>query len=192
MLEKNYICKSITKTKIMKKITLLSLLIVTVSFLFSSCAKEEGFVINSEVLKFNVDSMSIAGPIEKTANLNYDLDVIANDFDLKVNKYKAFKFKSITFKIIECDLRFDDIKFIKLNITAKGLSAKEILPSIEVPVGTDKEFTVANMPDLDVLNYMEAGNVVITFAAETRVNNTKAAVIQAVPTVDVLGLSKLF
>ncbi len=48
------------------------------------------------------------------------------------------------------------------------------------------------MPELDVLNYIEAGDVVMTFAAETRVNHTKAAVIQAVPTVDILGLSKLF
>lgn len=176
----------------MKKITLLSALIIAISLVFSSCKKEKGFEINSEYLIFNVDSMSIAGPIEKTANLNYNLNTIANDFDMKVNKYKAFKFKSITFKIKEGDLRFDDIKYIKLNITAKGLSAKEILPSIEVPVGTDKEFTVSNMPELDVLNYIEAGDVVMTFAAETRVNHTKAAVIQAVPTVDILGLSKLF
>jgi 5-methylcytosine-specific restriction endonuclease McrBC GTP-binding regulatory subunit McrB len=79
-----------------------------------------------------------------------------------------------------------------LNITANGLSAKEILPSIEIPSGTDKEYTVNNMPDLDVLNYMEAGNVVMTFQAETNTNHTKAATIQVVPTVDVLGLSKFF
>jgi hypothetical protein len=176
----------------MKKNTFLSLLIIAVSFVFSSCKKEKGFEINSELLTFNVDSMSIAGPIEKTANLNYNLNTIAADYDLKLDKYKAFKFKSITFKIKEGDLRFDDIKFIKLNIIAKGLAIKEILPNIEVPVGTDKEFTVSNMPDIDVLNYIEAGDVVMTFAAETRVNHTKAAVIQAIPTVDVLGLSKIF
>jgi hypothetical protein len=58
-------------------------------------------------------------------------------------------------------------------------------------VGTDKEFTINNMPDIDVLNYIEAGNAVMTFMAETNVNNTKAAVIQAIPVVDVLGISKL-
>jgi hypothetical protein len=175
----------------MKKITLFSLVLLSFSFLFSACKKEKGFEINSEVLTFNVDSMSIAGPITKSANLNYDLNTIASEFDVKVGKYKAFKFKSITFKIKEGDLRFDDIKFIRLNITANGLSAKEILPNIEIPVGTDKEFTVSKMPELDVLNYIEAGNAVITFSAETRVNNTKAAVIQAIPTVDILGLSAL-
>ncbi len=42
-----------------------------------------------------------------------------------------------------------------------------------------------------MLNYIEAGNAVMTFMAETNVNNTKAAVIQAIPVVDVLGISKL-
>jgi hypothetical protein len=176
----------------MKKITLLSTLLVAAVLFLASCAKDKGFEINSEVLTFKVDSMSIAGPIEKTANMNYDLKTIASDYDVKVGKYKAFKFKTITFKIIEGDLRFDDIKYIKLSITADGLGAKEILPSIEIPAGTDKEYTVKSMPDIDVLNYMEAGNVVMTFKAETNTNHTKAATIQVIPTVDVLGLSKLF
>lgn len=176
----------------MRKITLLSAVFIAIVVALSSCAKDKGFELNSEYLSFKVDSMSIAGPIEKSAPIKYDLKTIATDYDVKVNKYKAFKFKSITFKIIEGDLRFDDIKYIKLNLTAKGLSAKEILPNIEIPVGTDKEFTVSKMPDLDVLEYMEAGDAVITFMAETNTNHTKAAVIQAIPTVDVLGLSKLF
>ena len=58
-------------------------------------------------------------------------------------------------------------------------------------MGTDKEFTINNMPDVDVLNYIEAGNAMMTFSAETNTNNTKAAVIQAIPVVDVLGISKL-
>jgi hypothetical protein len=176
----------------MRKITFLATIIAAFALLFTSCSKDKGFEINSEKFSFKVDSMSIAGPIEKTANLNYDLKTIASDYDVKVGKYKAFKFKSITFKIIEGDLRFDDIKYIKLNITASGLGAKEILPSIEIPTGTDKEYTVKSMPDLDVLNYMEAGNVVMTFQAETNTNHTKAATIQVIPTVDVLGLSKIF
>lgn len=176
----------------MRKITFLSGLILAISIAFSSCSKDKGFEINSELLTFNVDSMSIQGPIEKTAKLNYNLNTIANDYDVKVGKYKTFKFKSITFKIIEGGLRFDDIKYIKLNITANGLSAKEILPNIEIPAGTDKEFTVNNMPDINVLDYMEAEDAVITFMAETNTNNTKAAVIQAIPVVDVLGLSKIF
>jgi hypothetical protein len=165
---------------------------MVIIIVFASCTKDKGFEINSELLTFKVDSMTFAGPIEKTANLNYNLSSIATDYDVKVNKYKSFKFKSITFKITEGGLRFDDIKYIKLNITANGLSAKEILPSIVVPPGTDKEFTVNNMPDLDVLDYVDAGNAMITFMAETNTNNTKAAVIQAIPVVDVLGISKLF
>jgi hypothetical protein len=175
----------------MKKITLLPILVLAISLLFSSCVKDKGFEINTKVLSFKVDSMSIAGPIEKSANLDYNLNTIASEFDVKAGKYQTFKFKSITFKIIEGDLRFDDIKFIRLNIVANGLSPKEILPDFNIPVGTDKEFTINNMPDIDVLNYIEAGNAVMTFIAETNVNNTKAAVIQAIPVVDVLGISKL-
>jgi hypothetical protein len=176
----------------MKKITLLSTLIAAVMLILTSCAKDKGFEINNEILTFKVDSMSVAGPIEKTANLNYNLNSLADEYKVKVGKYKAFKFKSIKFKITEGDLRFDDIKYIKLNIAAKGLSAKEVLPSIEIPTGTDKEFTVTKMPDLDVLEFIEAGDAVITFMAETNTNHTKAATIQMIPTVDVLGLSKLF
>ena len=175
----------------MRKITFFTALIVAISLAFSSCSKDKGFEINSKLLTFKVDSMSIAGPIEKTANLDYNLNTMASEFDVKVGKYKTFKFKSITFKITEGDLRFDDIKFIKLNIVANGLSPKEILPDFVIPAGTDKEFTINNMPDIDVLNYIEAGNAVMTFMAETNVNNTKAAVIQAIPVVDVLGISKL-
>jgi hypothetical protein len=176
----------------MKKISFFSLLLTVIVLAFSSCSKDKGIEINSELLTFKVDSMSIAGPIEKTASFNYNLNTIASEYDVKVGKYKAFRFKSITFKIVEGDLRFDDIKYIKLNIIANGLSAKEILPSIVIPTGTDKEFTVKSMPDLDVLNYIEAGNTVMTFSAETNTNHTKAAVIQAIPVVDVLGISKLF
>ena len=70
----------------MKKITLLPILVLAISLLFSSCVKDKGFEINTKILSFKVDSMSIAGPIEKSANLDYNLNTIASEFDVKAGK----------------------------------------------------------------------------------------------------------
>lgn len=176
----------------MKKITLITTFIFAIIIVISSCSKDKGFEINSKQLIFKVDSMTTAGPIEKTATAKYDVDEIASQFDVKAGKLQSFKFKSIAFKITEGDLRFDDLKFIKVNITANGLSAKEIVAQIDIPSGTNKDFTVTSIPDLDVLQYVEAGDITMTFNAETNKNHTKSATIQATPSVDVVGLAKGF
>ena len=51
---------------------------------------------------------------------------------------------------------------------------------------------MTSIPDLDVLQYVEAGDITMTFNAETNKNHTKAATIQASPSVDVVGLAKGF
>lgn len=176
----------------MKKNIFFSAVIFSIAMAFSSCSKDKGFEINSKQLNFKVDSLSVAGPIETTATARYDVDEIAKQYDVKVGKLQTFKFKSIAFKITEGDLRFDDFKFIKVSIKANGLSIKEIVAQIDIPVGTDKDFTVASIPDLDVLQYVEAGDITMTFNAQTIKDHTKAAVIQATPSVDVLGLASGF
>ena len=176
----------------MRKITFLSAIIASILLAFSSCSKDKGFEINSKQLIFRIDSMPVAGPILKTATAKYDVDELAKQYDVKVGKLQSFKFKSVAFKIIEGDLRFDDFKFIYLSIVANGLNPIEIVSKIDIPIGTDKDFTVTSIPDLDVLKYVEAGDITMTFNTETVVNHTKAAVIQATPSVDVLGLASGF
>lgn len=176
----------------MKKITFMSAVIIAIAVAFTACSKDKGFEINSKQLIFKIDSMSVAGPIEKTATAKYDVDEMAKQYDVKVGKLQSFKFKSIAFKITEGDLRFDDFKFIKVSIIANGLNTKEIVSKIDIPAGTDKDFTVTSIPDLDVLEYVEAGDITMTFNAETVKNHTKAATIQATPSVDVLGLATGF
>lgn len=176
----------------MKKITFLSAALIALVFVFSSCSKDKGFEINSKQLIFTIDSMTTAGPIEEIATAKYDVDEIANQYDVKVGKLQSFKFKSIAFKITEGDLRFDDFKFIKVSITANGLTPKEIVAQVDIPAGTDKDFIVTGIPDLDVLQYVEAGDITMTFNTETVKNHTKAGTIQATPSVDVLGLATGF
>lgn len=176
----------------MKKNLFFVALMAFIGITILSCSKDKGFEINSKQLVFNIDSLSVAGLVEETATAKYDVDEIAKQYDVKVGKLQSFKFKSIAFKIIEGDLRFDDFKFIKVSISANGLSLKDIVAKVDIPSGTDKEFTVTSIPDVDVLQYVEAGDITMTLNAETIKDHTKAAKIQATPSVDVLGLTSGF
>jgi hypothetical protein len=176
----------------MRKILVFGTFLSLIAIAITSCSKDKGFVINSKQLIFNIDSMTTAGPIEKTATAKYDVDEIAKQYDVKVGKLQSFKFKSIAFKITEGDLRFDDFKYIKVSISANGLSLKDIVAKIDIPAGTDKEFNVTSIPDVDVLPYVEAGDITMILNAETNKDHTKAAKIQATPSVDVLGLTTGF
>lgn len=173
----------------MKKHSIYTYLLLCMTLIFSACSKEKGFELNSEQLVFNIDAMTVQGPIEKTAVANYDVDVIAGQYDIKVGGLKTFKFKSIAFEVIEGDFRFDDLKYIEINITSANLPEKNIVSKIDIPAGTDKQFTVNAIPEIDVLQYAKAGDITMKFKAETTKSSTNAAKIKAIPTIDAMGMA---
>jgi len=173
----------------MKKLSFYTCILLFIPLIFSACSKEKGFELNSEQLIFNLDAMSVKGPIEKTAVANYDVDAIAGQYDIKVGGLETFKFKSIAFEIIEGDFRFDDLKYIEISITSANLPEKNIVSKIDIPAGTDKQFTVNAIPEIDVLQYAKAGDITMKFKTETTKDSTNAAKIKATPTIDAMGIA---
>jgi len=171
----------------MKKVILLFAIIAVT--LATSCTKEKTIAIDSKQLIFNVDSVPVAGPLKETSVAKYDVDEFAKQNKINLGSFKEFKFKNILFKITAGNLRFDDYKFIKISIKTANKSEKEIVTQVDIPVGTDKEFTVTAIPNVNVLEYAQDGDVTMTFFTETKADHTPEGTITALPSIDALGIT---
>jgi len=177
----------------MKKLTFFLLLTFAIGSFFSSCKKEDfGTIeVTSEQLIFNIDSIPIAGKYEKNSVGKWDVDEWAaqNKIDLKKG-FKKFKFESCKMVITEGNLKFSDFKYVQITVTAPGLSAKEMIQRYEIPPSADKEINITNLPDVNFVEYAQAGDVTMAFITETSKNNTPKGVVRAYPKVSVLDTKR--
>jgi hypothetical protein len=172
----------------MKKITLLFLFTIAIGSIFSSCKKEDfgSIEVTSEQLIFNIDSIPLAGPYEKKSIGKWDVDEFAaqNKIDLKKGA-KEFKFESCKMVITEGNLKFGDFKYIQVKVTADGLTAKDMIQRFDIPAGADKEINITNMPNVNFVEYAQAGDVTMELFTETTRNSVPKGVIRAYPKVKV-------
>lgn len=177
----------------MKNFKLLFIAALGLTIMLSSCEKEDfGTIeVTSEKLIFDIDSIPVAGPYQKTSVGKWDVDEWAtqNKIDLKKG-FKEFKYESIKLVITEGDLRLDDFKYIKMTAKAGSLSEKDVVSSYTVPPGTDKELVITTIPDFNFIEYAQAGDVTMNFYTETSKNHVKAGKIRCYPKVTVLDTKR--
>jgi hypothetical protein len=177
----------------MKKFTLIFLFTLAIGSIFSSCEKEDfGTIeVTSEQLIFNIDSVPVAGKYEKTSVGKWDVDEWAaqNKIDLKKG-FKEFKFESCKMVITEGNLKFSDFKYVQVTVLAPGLEKKDMIVRYDIPAGADKEINITNMPDINFVEYAQAGDVTMDFITETSRNNTPKGVVRAYPKVSVLDTKR--